>query len=285
MPNFPIVDSHVHLYDVDRLPYPWLQRVPRINRTYSLADFDAARGAVQVEQIVFAEVLVGDGLHLEEARFVQEQADRDPRLSGMIAFAPVEKGAAVEADLAALAQFRVLRGIRRLIEVEHDPTVALEPRFLEGVRCVGRHGLPFDICVKHWGIVVALELARRCPDVRFVLDHLGKPGIKHGLREPWWGQMRELAALPNVVCKVSGVISEADHDDWTPEQVKPYITHAIECFGFDRVLFGSDWTVAELTHSYGAWVDIVDDVVAGCSESELRRLYRDNAIQSYKLPG
>jgi len=184
MPNFPIVDSHVHLYDVDRLPYPWLQRVPRINRTYSLADFDAARGAVQVEQIVFAEVLVGDGLHLEEARFVQEQADRDPRLSGMIAFAPVEKGAAVEADLAALAQFRVLRGIRRLIEVEHDPTVALEPRFLEGVRCVGRHGLPFDICVKHWGIVVALELARRCPDVRFVLDHLGKPGIKHGLREP-----------------------------------------------------------------------------------------------------
>jgi L-fuconolactonase len=116
-----------------------------------------------------------------------------------------------------------------------------------------------------------------------VLDHIGKPGIKHGLREPWWSQMRELARLPNVVCKVSGVITEADHGTWTKEQVKPYVAHAIECFGFERVMYGSDWTVSELTHPYPTWVEILDEVVAGVNKADIRKLYRDNAIRIYRL--
>ncbi|HET6468815.1 MAG TPA: hypothetical protein VFG43_10610, partial [Geminicoccaceae bacterium] len=102
MPSFPIVDSHVHLYDVARLRYPWLQRVPKIDRSYGLEDFDAARGPVEVDGIVFAEVAVDRGMHLEEAAWVQSLADRAPRLQGMVAHAPLEKGAAVEADLLVL---------------------------------------------------------------------------------------------------------------------------------------------------------------------------------------
>jgi L-fuconolactonase len=284
MPDFPIIDSHVHLYDVSRLRYPWLSRVPKINRTYLLPDFDAARGPVQVEQIVFAEVAVDRGQHLQEAAFVQELAGQDRRLTGMIAHAPVEKGAAVEDDLAALTKFGLLRGIRRLIETELDPSLCLEPDFLEGVRRVGRHGLTFDTCVKHWGMVFAIELARRCPEVQFVLDHIGKPGIKHGLREPWWSQMRELAALPNVVVKLSGVITEADHAAWTPAQVKPYVEHVLHCFGFDRCMYGSDWTVSELTHRYPDWVQLLDEVVAGASLDERRKLFRETARRIYRLP-
>ena len=284
MPDFPIIDSHVHLYDVSRLRYPWLSRVPRINRTYLLRDFDAARGPVQVDQIVFAEVAVDRGLHLEEAAFVQELAGQDRRLTGMVAHAPVEKGAAVEEDLAALAKFGLLRGVRRLIETELDQSLCLEPGFLEGVRRVGRHGLTFDICVKHWGMVFAIELARRCPAVQFVLDHIGKPGINHGLREPWWGQMRELAALPNVVVKISGTITEADHAAWTPAQVKPYVEHTLQCFGFDRCMYGSDWTVSELTHPYPVWVQLLDEVVAGAAQDERRKLFRETARRIYRLP-
>ncbi len=284
MPDFPIVDSHVHLYDVTRLRYGWLHGAPKINRTYLLADFDAARGAVQVEKLVFAEVAVDAGLHLDEAAFVQEMADRDPRLCGMVAHLPVERGRAIEPDLVALKKFKSLRGIRRLIEIERDPSMCLEPGFIEGVNLLGKHGLTFDICVKHWGLVFAIELARRCPDVQFVLDHIGKPGIKFGLREPWWSQLRELAKLPNVVCKVSGVITEADHQSWTKDQVKPYVAHAIDCFGFDRVMYGSDWTVSELTHRYPTWVEILDEVVAGASGAEKRKLYRDTAMRVYRLP-
>ena len=237
-----------------------------------------------VDKIVFAEVAVDPGLHLDEAAFVQAMADADPRLCGMVAHLPVEKGAAIEPDLIALKRNASLRGIRRLIETEPNPSFCLEPDFIAGVKLVGRHGLSFDICVKHWALVFAIELARRCPDVSFVLDHIGKPGIKHGLREPWWGQMRELAKLPNVVCKISGAITEADHSAWAKEQVKPYVAHAIDCFGFDRVMYGSDWTVSELTHGYPTWVEILDEVVAGASGTERRKLYRDNAIRTYRLP-
>ena len=284
MPDFAIVDSHVHLYDVKRLRYAWLKNVPKIDRTYLLEDFDKARSTVAVDKIVFAEVAVDPGLHLDEAAFVQAMADADPRLCGMVAHLPVEKGAAIEPDLIALKRNASLRGIRRLIETEASPVFCLEPDFIAGVKLVGRHGFSFDICVKHWALVFAIELAGRCPEVTFVLDHIGKPGIKHGLREPWWGQLRELAKLPNVVCKISGAITEADHGAWTREQVKPYVAHAIDCFGFDRVMYGSDWTVSELTHDYPTWVEILDEVVAGASGTERRKLYRDNAIRIYRLP-
>jgi len=282
MPDFPIVDSHVHLYDVKRLRYSWLKNAPKIDRTYLLADFDRARDKVAVDKLVFAEVWVDKGLHLQEAAFVQEMADADPRLCGMVAHVAVEQGAAIERDLVALKQYKSLRGIRRLIEIEPDPSFCLEPDFIAGVKLIGKHGLTFDICVKHWALVFGLELARRCPETMFVLDHIGKPGIKHGLREPWSSQIRELARLPNVVCKVSGVITEADHAAWTREQVKPYVAHAIECFGC--VMYGSDWTVSELTHPYPTWVEILDEVVAGCTRADIKKLYRDNAIRVYRLP-
>ena len=283
MPSFAIVDSHVHLYDPTWLLYGWLTKVPRINRRYDLSDFDLCRAGVQVDKLVFAEVAVDPGLHFAEAAWVQGLADADPRLAGMIAHAPMEKEAAVETDLDRLAQYTALRGIRRLIETEVDISFCLSPGFLEALRLLPARNLSFDICVKHWGLVFAVEMARRCPGVRFVLDHIGKPGIRDGLIEPWKDQLRRLAELPNVVCKLSGVITEADHGHWTKEQVRPYVEHVIACFGFDRVMYGSDWTVSELTHDYPAWVAILDEITAGCSADELESLWRGTAIRTYRL--
>jgi len=154
MPSFPIVDSHVHLYDPTWLRYGWLGRVPQINRRYDLTDFDRCRGEVQVDKLVFAEVAVDPGLHFAEAAWVQGLADGAPRLEGMIVHAPLEKGAAVEADLDRLAQYRSVRGVRRLIEVETDQSFCLQPAFLEGLRLLPARNLTFDICVKHWGLVL-----------------------------------------------------------------------------------------------------------------------------------
>ena len=284
MPNFPIVDSHVHLYDVKRLNYSWLAGVPKINRTYLLEDFDKARAKVNVDKLVFAEVAVDLGLHIEEARFVQEIADKDARLCGIVAHVPLEKGPEVEHDIILLKKIRNVRGIRRLIETEHNPAFCIEPPFLEALRLLPKHDLTFDICVKHTAMAYAIELVKRCPEVSFVLDHIGKPDIKNSLHEPWRSLIKELARMPNVVCKISGAVTEADHQLWTAEQVKPYVAYAIESFGFDRVMYGSDWTVSELTHKYPVWVDILDDVVKGSSEDDLRKLYRETAIRTYRLP-
>jgi L-fuconolactonase len=131
----------------------------------------------------------------------------------------------------------------------------------------------------------ALRMVRQCPEVRFVLDHIGKPGIKASLFEPWRQHLRELASMPNVVCKISGVATEADHKTWTREQLRPYIEHAIESFGFDRIMFGGDWHVSELAMTYPEWVEIVAWVVEDCTPEEKRKLFRDNAVGIYRLNG
>ena len=283
MPDFAIVDTHVHLYDIEQFRYAWLASVPRINRTCLIPDFDRAREDVQVEKFVFAEVAVSDDAYLEEARFIQGLAEGDARLAGMIAHAPLERGPAVEADLEALARLRNVRGIRRLIETERDPSFCLEGGFLAALKLLPAYGFTFDICVKHWAMTYAIELAKRCPDVTFVLDHIGKPDIRHGIVELWKRQIGELAALPNVVCKISGVITEADHARWTAQDIEPYIAHVIEQFGFDRIMYGSDWSVAELTHRYSQYVDILDGMLSGVSEADQRKFYRENAVRVYRL--
>ncbi|MBP7242955.1 amidohydrolase family protein [Amaricoccus sp.] len=285
MPDFAIVDAHVHLYDLDRVSIGWLAGAPAINRSHGLADFDAARGAVAVERLVFAEVAVDAGHGLAEARWAQEIAAGDPRLGAVVAHAPVELGEAVEPTLEALAALPAVRGVRRLIQTEADPSVVLEPGFLDGVRRLARHGFSFDICVKHWQMAYAVELARRCPDVSFILDHIGKPDIRHGLREPWWSDIAAMARLPNVACKVSGVITEADPAQWTPAAIRPYVERTLEVFGAERCMFGSDWTVSELTHRYPEWVAILDDILAGASEAERRAFWRDTAIRAYRIDG
>jgi L-fuconolactonase len=234
---------------------------------------------------VFVEVAADPGQYLQEASFVAGQAERDPRIMGMVVHAPLERGAAVTPDLEKLAAHRETRAIRRLLQDEPDAGFCLQPGFIEGVKLVARFDLAFDICIRHHQLASAIRLVQRCPEVRFVLDHIAKPAIRDGLLDPWRAQIRELAALPNVHCKLSGVITEADHANWTRAQLRPYLDHAIACFGFERVMFASDWPVSEQTHRYAEWVAILDEVTAGCSPDERRRLFHDNARAAYRLAG
>ncbi len=285
MPSFPIIDAHVHLYDPSVMAFPWMEGVPTLNAPHGLTDFARSIEGVAVEGLVFVEVDAAPGRHLDEARWVEAHCRNDPRLRGIVASMPLEGGpAAVEADVAAFAQLPHARGVRRLLE-RHDeePGWALREPFVEAVRLLARYDLPFDLCLRHGQLAEATALVRRCPEVRFVVDHIAKPGIRVGLREPWQTQIRELAAEPNVVCKISGVVTEADHALWTYDQVAPYVAHAIDCFGFGRVMFGGDWPVSELATRYRRWVETVDQVTAGTSDADLCKLYRDVAIDFYRL--
>ncbi|WP_062230111.1 amidohydrolase family protein [Aureimonas sp. N4] len=283
MPSVPIIDTHVHLYDPARLDYPWLASVPAIQGAFLMPEFDRARGAIAVEGIVFAEVDAAPGRELDEARFVDELAEADNRIRGIIASAPVERGAAVAEDLERLAAIGRVKAVRRLIQGHADPAYCLTPAFVEGVREVGKAGFAFDICIYHHQLASATELVRRCPDMQFVLDHIAKPPIAAGGREPWASEMRALAELPNITVKISGVVTEADHANWRPDDIRPYVDHTIECFGFERVMFGSDWPVVNLASSYQAWVEMLDGFLAGVSDADLRRFYRENALKTYAL--
>ena len=284
MVSVPIVDAHVHLYDTGRFPYAWMKDVPKLNSPHLPADYRSAIGKAPVEQIVFVEVWVDAPHQMAEAEWVSGLFESVPELRGIVASVALEDGTGAEGALARLAEMERVKAVRRLIEFEPDVDFCLQPGFVEGVRLLARYDLSFDICVKHLQLANAVELVRRCPEVRFVLDHIGKPPIRAGEFDPWRDDLRAMADLPNVCCKISGVITEADHDNWTREQLRPYLDHAIEAFGIDRVMFGSDWSVSELTHRYEEWVDIVEWTMSGSAESEMRKLFRENAIAFYRLP-
>ena len=284
MPDFPLVDAHVHLYDPEAIDYPWMRNKPILNSPHGSAEYSGAIGDVAVEKLVFVEVDAASGRHLDEAVWVEAAARNDSRVGAIVASMPLEVGAAAEPDIAAFARMPLARGVRRLIETHMDePGWCLRPKFVDGVRLLAKYDLGFEICVFHAQMGDAIELVRRCPQVKFMLDHIGKPGIREGLREPWWSRMREMAGLPNVRCKISGAVTEADHEAWTYDEVAPYVAHAIECFGFDRVAFGGDWPVMELATRYPDWVAIVDRITAGASTADLRKLYRDTATAYYRL--
>jgi L-fuconolactonase len=283
MPDFPIVDTHLHIWDLGRLRYPWLASVPLLNKDHLIADYRRACGSVQVAKMVFVQCECDPAQAREEAQWVTDVAAIDPRIRGIVAHAPLERGDAVESVLMPLAANPLVKGIRRLIQSEPDDAFCLRPEFVRGVQLLPRHGLSFDLCIFHRQLASTIKLVRQCPNVRFILDHIGKPDIKARLLDPWRAELRELARMDNVWCKVSGLVTEADFTRWTPADLRPYIDHVIDCFGFDRVVFGGDWPVSTQATEYPRWVATLDEVLRGCSRDELHRLYVRNAESFYRI--
>ncbi len=285
MIDFPIVDAHVHLWDTEEYDYPWLDGIPILNRPFLLHDYDRLRGDVEVERMVFVQAEMRERTPREESDWISGLAENDERLQAVVAWAPIESGAGVEAHLAALAENKLVKGVRRILQGEVDPDFCLKPEFVEGVRLLGRYDFSFDICINHTQMGGVIGLVERCPDVRFVLDHIGKPDIRGGFFEPWATQLATLARYAYVDCKVSGLVTEADHHRWTAEDLKPYIDHVIECFGFDRLMYGSDWPVACQASDYPRWVETLGNALEalGADRGEIEALFRETAIRVYRL--
>jgi L-fuconolactonase len=284
-PALPIVDSHVHLLDPGSLTYAWLSGIPDLDRPHLPQHLFEASSPLDVERIVVVQAEVERSQYRAEVAWVSRLARTSPRIAGLVSWAPLERGTAVAVELEELAANPLVKGVRRIIENERDPGFCLGRDFVDGVRLLAGFDLGFDLCIRHHQLGAATGLVRACPRVRFVLDHVGKPDVRGGVLDPWREDLRALARLPNVWCKLSGLATEADRDRWRFEDLEPFIDHAIACFGFARCMYGSDWPVARQATSYLRWVDTLDRVVRGCSADEARLLFRDTAVSFYRLGG
>lgn len=279
--NIPIVDAHLHLWDLQRMQYPWLDEVPAIRKSFLSADYREATKGMSIEKMVFVQAECLPGQFLEEVRFVTEQAQQDNRIQGIVAYAPVEEGKQVCAALDALKQFTLVKGVRRMYD--ETPALCCSPGFLEGVRLLPQYGFSFDLSVQPHAIPHTIEMIAACPETQFILDHLGKPRIAAGALDEYKRNIAKLAAFPNVAAKLSGLVTAADHQHWQPKDLAPYIRYAVDCFGEDRLLFGSDWPVVLLAGTCRQWLDALQDGLKYYSTAALEKIFHVNAMKIYRL--
>lgn len=285
MPDFPIVDAHLHLWDPTAMRMLWIAGDPLLDRVYGLADYREHTAGIDIAAMVYVQVEVEPVYALLEARWAHRRAAADPRLGAIVAHAPLAHGATIRTYLDELVRVGPLvRGVRQVTQGEPDPDYVAQPRFVEAARILPAYGLTCDLCVKHPQLPAVIALVRQCPDTAFILDHIGKPDIAAGLLEPWRDQIRALAELPNVRCKLSGMVSEADVRRWTADDLRPYVETVLAAFGEDRVLFGGDWPVVLGASTYRRWVETLDQLTGGLTATQRRKLWADNARTYYRLP-
>lgn len=278
-----IVDSHVHWWNPQHLRYAWLDELPTLNREYLPADFSAASVNANVGKIIFVESGCEPSQSLAEVDWVSGLAGAEPRLKGIVAYAPLEKGSAARAELSSLASRPIVKGIRRNLQGERDDKFLVCPDFIAGVSLLVDWEFTFDLCIRHDQLAAATEMVRRVPQVTFVLDHFGKPDVRGNTTEPWAEDLKVLADMPNVVCKISGLTTEANWAQWQLADVEFYFKRTLECFGSDRILFGGDWPVATLATSYERWVETVRHFISSASEADQIKLFQTNAERIYHV--
>lgn len=278
------VDSHHHFWDPTRRDYYWMGadilapiRIPR-----APAHLQPEIAAVGVTKTLVVQTIPS----VEETReFLQTAVDTD-FVAGVVGWADLTDPdiASVLGQLKSGAGGRYLVGIRHQIHDEEDADWARRSDVKAGVQAVGAADLIYDLLPRERELPACIDLVAACPDTQFVLDHIGKPRIGEGAMQPWLAQLEDLASHHNVSCKLSGLATEADWENWTIDDLRPYAAEVISRFGEDRVMFGSDWPVVNLATDYQTWFNTAMTLVQEISPGSVEKIFGENAKRIYSLP-
>jgi predicted TIM-barrel fold metal-dependent hydrolase len=276
-----LVDTHQHLWDLDRFPYTWCTKIPALHRSFRLSDYVAAAEGLGITKTVFMECDVDEPHALDEAQSIQALAAHAPLIAGIVASGRPERDGFRD-HLEALARLPLVRGVRRVLHTQAD-ALSESDGFAENVRLLADYHLTFDLCVLARQLPQAIALVRRCPRVTFILDHCGVPDVKGRAFEPWRTHIAELARCPNVVGKISGLVAYADPERWTVDDLRPWFEHVVAEFGWNRVVWGGDWPVCTLSAPLARWVAATRELTASASDEQQALLFHRNAERIYRV--
>ena len=278
-----IVDTHVHLWDLNRLRLPWIEKNSPLARSYVMKDYQAATQGLNVVKGVYMEVDVDPRDLNTEADYVLDicRQANTPLAGAVIGGRPADDNFAKY--LERFRGNRFLKGVRQVLHnAAAKPGFCLTPAFTRGVQRLGELGLSFDLCMRHAEVGDAIKLVEACKNTRFILDHCGNGPVYAKDRNPWQRDIATLAKLPNVVAKISGIVVQA-RERWTADDLAPVINHTMNSFGPDRVMFAGDWPVCTLRSTYRQWVEALRAIVRNRPAEEQRKLFHDNAMKYYGL--
>jgi L-fuconolactonase len=273
------VDAHQHFWKYSPVEYQWIDdSMAAIRRDFLPEDLET-----ELERNDFqGSVAVQTRQTLEETRWLLELADRSSKILGVVGWVDL-RSPDVRAQLSAFAGNPKLVGIRHIVQSEPDDRFLLRPDFLHGIALLEEFDLAYDILIYAKHFPMAAEFVERFPRQRFVLDHLAKPAIKSREIETWAAGIRRLAAFPNVFCKLSGLVTEADWQRWKPENITPYLDIAFEAFGASRLMIGSDWPVCLVAGSYSRTMDVVKEYLKRHPAEIREAVLGENACRFWKL--
>ena len=274
-----IIDSHHHFWKYDPVEYDWIDDSMKVIRkdflpknlktTFQEAGVDGAI-SVQARQ------------SLEETDWLIGMAHQNEFIKGVVGWLPLIQGN-IEEYLEKYADEEKLKGVRHVIQGEPDPEFMLRKDFNHGISLLKKYSLAYDILIVERQLPNTIRFVDQHPDQLFVLDHIAKPLIVRNELSPWKENIQELAKRENVNCKISGMVTEADYQKWTPSQLLPYFEVIMKAFGPDRLLFGSDWPVCLVATTYTNWVNLVRKNIASYTETEQAKIMGENALRLYKL--
>ncbi|MEU5717007.1 amidohydrolase family protein [Streptomyces sp. NPDC020403] len=279
----PVVDAHHHVWDLAVRDQDWIRgaQLAPIRRTFTLADLEPEARAAGVG----ATVLVQTVTVPEETPELLALAAAHDLVAGVVGWTDLTAADIADtlAGLRALPGGDRLAGIRHQVQSEPDPEWLLRPDVLRGLRAVAAAGLAYDLVVRPPQLPAAARAAALVPGLTFVLDHAGKPPVARQRTQPWAAGLRALAALPNTVCKLSGLVTEADPRSWTVDDLRPYADTVIDAFGPGRLMFGSDWPVCLLAAPYAGVLEAARALTGRLGEEELRSVFAGTARRVYGL--
>jgi L-fuconolactonase len=273
------IDAHQHFWRYSAEEYDWIDdSMASLRRDFLPSDLKPELDAAGFD----ACIAVQARQTLEETRWLLALADENPFIAGIVGWVDL-RAESVRDQLAALSNPKLV-GVRHVVQAEPDDGFLLRPDFLSGIAALQEFDLTYDILIYPRHLPVAVEFVSRFPEQRFVLDHLAKPFIKAQAIEPWASNIRELAKFPNVFCKLSGMVTEADWTSWTPEHFKPYLETALQAFGPDRLMIGSDWPVCKVAGSYRKVMSLVIQFLDLQPPDTREKVLGENAQRFWRLP-
>jgi L-fuconolactonase len=273
------IDTHQHFWKYDPLEYGWIgPEMSTLRRDFLPPDLEAEIRAAGIDGVISVQARQTR----EETAWLLEMAAANDFIKGVVGWVPLVSPD-VTADLEGFAAAPKLRGVRHVLQDEPDEHYLLREDFNAGIRALQPFGLVYDLLIFERRLPQTIAFVDGHPGQAFVLDHIAKPRIREGVIEPWRTNIGELAKRENVFCKVSGLVTEADWEGWTPEGLRPYLDAVLEAFGPSRLMFGSDWPVCRAACEYRRWAEVVRAWAAPLSAAEQDDLFGNTACRVYGL--